>query len=104
MCWWFLTRLSPLLLSNNQFLNTTTHPHVHMFLLEVVFAVGGDTNSAEWLDTEAGEKPVCLDPLVENSCQTPFLLSFTGVWVLSASLPSPLWEAGGCMVSCPSTS
>ena len=62
MCWWFLTRLLPLLLSNNQFLNTTTHPHVHMFLLEVVFAVGGDTDSAEWLDTEAGEKPLCLDP------------------------------------------
>ena len=39
-------------------------------MLEVVFAVGGDTDSAEWLDTEAGEKPVCLDPLVENSCQT----------------------------------
>ena len=26
----------------------------------------------------------------------------TGVWVLSSSLPSPVWEGGGCLVTCSS--
>ena len=34
------------------------------FLLEVVFAVGGDTDTTEWLDAEAGKKNYPIEPLI----------------------------------------
>ena len=35
---------------------------INCFLLEVVFAVGGDTDTAEWLDIEAGNKNYLVEP------------------------------------------
>ena len=51
------------------------HPHwilifILYFLLEVVFAVGGDTDTTEWLDTEAGNKNHFVDPRWYSSERT----------------------------------
>ena len=43
------------------------HCLIFHFLLKVVFAVGGDTDTTEWLDTEAGDENYPNEPSMFNT-------------------------------------